>query len=376
MDNAVQSHSQAISLEDKFNTYCENIVFAILALGMIGFLYIFNITALDNGYSIVLKQVLYFFYAFLIFFFLLDIPQRFVQLLIRNIHIIFICNILVLIIAHITPLGAKINNATRWVKFGPVYLQPSEFLKYTTVLFIWWIYKSTNFQLMYKTILSISSIFLSAFLVGISPDIGTMAQIFLISFIIFFYTFPAKKSIVVPLILVAILGTFGFVSYKFSHIKKRIEAFKNPEVDLQNKNYQAHQLKISVYGTSLLGDGFGNSVQKLKYLPNAFNDFILGIIMEELGLLGLISLLVIFFYLFSNIIFCINLSSNGLGRMLLLSFFLYNLFNLLVNVLVCIGVFPVKGIALPFISLGGSYVVANLVFLGLAIKLNSIKKLE
>lgn len=376
MDNVLDLHSESISLEDRFNKHCDNVVFAILALGMTGFLYIFNITSLDNGYSVVLKQVLYFSYAFLVFFTILYIPQRFLQLLVRNIHILFLCNIFLLVLAHITPLGAKINNATRWIKLGPIYLQPSEFLKYNTILFIWWIYEFTHFQLLYKTILSICSIFLSAFLVGISPDVGTMAQIFLISFIVFLYAFPTKKSVVVPLILVAIIGTSILVSYKFSHVKKRIEAFKNPDVDLQNKNYQAHQLKISVYGTSLLGDGLGNSVQKLKYLPNAFNDFILCIIIEELGLFGLVSLLIMFFYLFSNIIFCMGLSSNRMCNLLLLSFFLYNLFNLMVNVLVCIGVFPIKGIALPFVSLGGSFVLANLIFLGLAIKLNGIKSLN
>lgn len=364
---------KAVLLEKEFNKYCENVVFAILLLGMIGFLYIFNITFLESGYSMVLKQVIYFCWAFITFFLISYVPDRFLQAFIKNIHIVFLCNILLMIVAYITPLGAKINNAVRWIKLGPIYLQPSEFLKYTLILFIWWLYEFTSLQLVYKTVAAICSISLAAFLVGIGPDIGTMAQIFFLSLLIYFSLFPTKKTIVISLIVIIILAILGFVFYKFPHIKKRIDAFKNPQVDLRDKNYQAHQLKIAMYGTYIFGEGFGNGVQKLKYLPNAFNDFIVGIVVEELGIFGLISILFVFFYLLSNIILCIYSSSNRLCNILLLSFFLYNLFNLVINVLVCIGFFPIKGIALPFISLGGSFVVANLIFLGLAIRLNRFK---
>lgn len=372
---AIDQSCQVNHTNIEFNKHCENAMFAIIVLGMVGLLYIFNITFLDNGYKMVLKQVIYFLCASLLFCLISFLPSLFIRIFIHNLHIVFIVNILLFVFAYFTPLGAKINNAIRWIKVGPIYFQPSEFLKYTTILFIWWLYEFTSLKLVYKTLLSLGSIILSALLIGISPDIGTMAEVALLSLLLYFFFFPAKKNVVIPLAIVIAGGAFLLLSFKFSHIKKRLEGFKNPEVELQGKNYQAHQLKISVYASPFYGEGFGNSVQKLKYLPNAFNDFILGIIIEELGLMGLIGLLALYFYLFSNIIYCISLSSHKLVKILLVSFFLYNLFNLIINVLVSLGFFPIKGIALPFVSLGGSFIMANFIFFGFAIRLNELKNL-
>jgi cell division protein FtsW len=166
-----------------------------------------------------------------------------------------------------------------------------------------------------------------------------------------------------------LIGAFSIFTYKFSHIKKRLESYKDPYTDVLGKNYQSFQLKVATYGAGFFGEGFGNSIQRFKYLPNAYNDFILGIILEELGILGLLIIIFVYFYLFSNLILCINICINKLASLLLTAFLMYNLLNVIINISVCIGIFPIKGINLPFISLGGSFIIANLIFLSLAINL-------
>ncbi len=350
--------------------YAENIIVSILILGLIGLLYILNITYLYNGYKVVIKQVIYFLSAFVIFFVILSIPAKFLNIIMRNLHIIFFCNLVLIILGYLTPLGAKINNATRWIKVGPLYFQPSEFLKYTSVLFLIWIYQYISINLTYKTIFSICSIICSAMLIGLAPDVGSMWQLLCVLLIILITMFPTKRSIMIPLTFIFLVSVFVISLYKFSHIKERLRAFKNPTLDLQYKNYQPNQLKMAIYGSNTFGEGFANSIQKLKYLPNSFNDFILAIIMEELGLFGLFTVLFVYFCIFSNIISYIYLCSNGVSKILLTSFLLYNLTNVLINTLVCIGLFPVKGITLPFISLGGSFIHSNLIFLGFGFRLD------
>ncbi len=177
----------------------ENIVCGIILLGFIGFLYILNITYLDSGYKIVLKHVIYFLWAFIMFFLILTLPCKFLELVLKNMHLIYLVTLTLLLCGYLTPLGAKINNAVRWIKMGPLYLQPSEFLKYICVLFIWWIYKYTNMNLTYKTILSLCSIVISAILIGLAPDIGSMALIIVVCVIILVFLFPAKKNIILLL---------------------------------------------------------------------------------------------------------------------------------------------------------------------------------
>ncbi|MFN7182173.1 MAG: FtsW/RodA/SpoVE family cell cycle protein [Planctomycetota bacterium] len=357
-----------MEVEKKKREHIENIVFGILLLGFIGFVYILNITYLEQGYKVVLKQVFYFSSAIILFFCVLSIPTGFLKVIVQNFHILFFVNLLLLIAGYLTPLGAKINNAMRWIRLGPLYFQSSEFLKYTTILFLLWIYQCSTLNLTSKTVLSICSIICSALLVGLAPDIGTMAQIMVVSFVILITLFPANKRVMVPLTIIFLISTLGFCIYKFSHVARRLEAFKDPTKDLLGRNYQPYQLKLSVYGSYLFGVGFGNSIQKLKYLPNSYNDFICAIIIEESGLLGLFMILFIFFYIFSNLLAYTRLCSNNITKTIFLTFLLYNFLNVVVNICVCLGIFPVKGITLPFISPGGSFILSNLLFLGLAIR--------
>jgi cell division protein FtsW len=146
---------------------------------------------------------------------------------------------------------------------------------------------------------------------------------------------------------------------------ERITAFLNPWTDPLDSGYQLIQAWIAVGSGGLLGKGLGFGQQKLFYLPESFTDFILAVIGEELGFVGILGICALFLFLFQTGIRISRSAPDYLGSLMAFGLTLLLSLQALMNINVVLGLFPTKGMPLPFISYGGSAFVANCVIIGI-----------
>jgi cell division protein FtsW len=151
------------------------------------------------------------------------------------------------------------------------------------------------------------------------------------------------------------------------HVSDRIRIYFHPELDLKGKGHQPHQARIASGSGGLLGRGFGESLQKLDYLPEARSDYIAAIFAEEFGFIGIISLIVLYMTI-GGLGFNIAIQSKTLEGFYLVAILTFLIcFQAFLNLSVVSGLLPSKGTNLPFFSRGGSSLLANFIALGLIV---------
>jgi len=264
---------------------------------------------------------------------------------------------IVLLVLIFSPLGETINGARRWLDVGPITVMPGELAKLAAILFVAW-YLSEDIS----RIMSIKR--------GILPVLGVMTV--LAGLIIKqpnLSTAITVCGIIVAMMLVAGmkwryffgaagLGVAGILSIllfmKDSYWYVRLTAFTNPFADSLGSGYQAVQSLLALGSGGLFGVGLGKSVQKNLYLPEPQNDFILAIIGEELGFVGVLILIVLYcLFLWRGIHVAIN-APDQFGLLLASGVVLMVAIQVILNIAVVTSSMPATGINLPFISYGGN----------------------
>ena len=280
--------------------------------------------------------------------------------------LILLACIAALILVHF--YGKVSGNARSWFDLGRVDFQPSEFAKIGLILWMSAFYdpkdQSKLLKWTYVLIPVVVSIgmFISIFL---EPDLGT-ALIFAFIAIYIFFSAPSSKKIRFVAGSLLIVGAIGaVVALKATDYgilgenqKARIKMLEhNPcsEEYFYNKGNQLCNGYIAINNGGITGLGIGNSIQKNLYLPAAYTDFIICIIMEETGLVGLIILLVLYFLLIWRILYIGHKADNITGKLLCNGACIYFISHIAVNLLGVFGLIPMTGVPLPFISYGGSF---------------------
>jgi len=272
-----------------------------------------------------------------------------------------ICCVLVLV-PHV---GMEVNGARRWIKLGPIQVQPSEMAKWATVLFLcWWMtVRPVNIEKFFGgflvTLLPIGVICLLV----VIQDFGTAALIGVCSVTIMLAGRVKwwHMALVLP---PAMAAAFWFVHHE-PYRWKRITAFVNPYAAPQGEGYHMIQSLLSFTTGGIFGKGLGNGIQKLGYLPEDTTDFIFSVICEELGLFG--AMLTVALYL--GIIYVswqiVMQKRDSFGR--LLAFGVGSMIGLqaIINIAVATVSAPTKGLSLPLVSAGGSGLVITCAALGL-----------
>lgn len=290
---------------------------------------------------------------------------------------VFIFCFVLLIIVLIPGIGKVSGGARSWIMIGSYQFQPSEFMKIGIFFILSKIITSEARKVSEaKTFIICLVIIVFTFgLIMLQPDFGTGLVILLASMILLFIDgFNIKYFIILSLI--GLLG-FGYLILSAPYRLERITSYLNPWEDPLGSGFQAIQSLFSTIPGGLFGQGFNNSIQKHFFLPEPQNDFIFAIVIEEFGLIGGV-LLIINYYLIISESFTISTNINdyylenkreynfykylGLGISLSLSF------QVIINMMVVVGILPVTGITLPFISYGGSSLVTS--FMGIGILLN------
>ena len=284
---------------------------------------------------------------------------------------------LVLLAALFVPsLGVDIGGARRWLKIAGLSLQPSEVAKVGLVLYLAHSLARKGEEVRHFFFGYLPPLTVSVFVAGlvfVQPDFGNAALLFLMAAILLFLGGARLSHL--ALTGVAALPAVYFLIETAAYRHNRVMAFLDPWKDPMKSGFQIVQSYLAIGSGGLSGLGLGNGRQKLFYLPEAHTDFILSVIGEELGLLGMMVVLLAFAILVVRG-FCIALKSPdifgyylGLGLTFLLGF------QAAVNMGVVTGLLPTKGLTLPFISFGGSSLVLNMVAVGLLLSISSRRQL-
>lgn len=286
----------------------------------------------------------------------------------------FLMVVLLVSLLGLSVYGSVFNKAQSWYDLGVITIQPSEIGKIVIILFLANYYNNhkdnlDNLWVLLKPILLTIVIFLS---VALQPDFGTAFVIFGIVILIF-YALPLKKQTRMPInklflggitvILLAFLITGG--SFLREYQLKRFNFFDPCERYEEETGYQLCNSLIAFKKGGLTGEGIGESTQKYLYLPESHTDFIYPIIVEEWGLI--VGLIILGLYCFM-LIRILNIAKNAtnLGNSIIAyGVFSYLLFHIGINLIGVMGIGPLTGVPLPFLSYGGSYTLTLLFSMGL-----------
>lgn len=296
--------------------------------------------------------------------------------LIAKISPIFYGIFLILLVAVLfTP---EVNGANSWFKINDTLsFQPSEMAKVFVIIFL--AYIMVKIQSKGKEEINrISKLGIIALIIGIplllivkQPDIGTaMAFVFATIFMLFVAGID-KKYIIISLILVAILVPVAYQFLLPEHAKERIDVYLNPELDPRGAGYNIIQSKLAIGSGKLFGMGFlkGNQTQ-LGFLYPKTTDFIFSVIGEELGFLVAGAVIVLYVILITKAVYVAKTAKDDLGSYIAMGIVGVFVFHMLENIGMTMGLLPITGVPLPFVSYGGSSLITNFICIGLLLNIS------
>ena len=276
--------------------------------------------------------------------------------------------VVLLIAVRVPPLRHKVNGSYRWLLLGPVNFQPSELAKFAVICWLaWWMSRVRRRAADFKpgVVMPMLGLGLVLALIMAEPDFGTT---FLIAFVgmLLMYLGGSRFKYLAVAGMLGLLGFAGMIMHNAVR-SRRILAFLWPDSYAKNEAFQLNEALHAFVLGGPTGVGFGASIQKQHYLPEAHTDFIFPIIGEELGLvatLTVVGLFVIFFILGMRISFR---APDQFGRLLAFGITMMITLQAAINIAVVTGCMPTKGLALPFISYGGSSILLTYTMVGVLI---------
>lgn len=288
----------------------------------------------------------------------------------RHSNKILLLSLILLILVLIPGIGTLRNGSRSWFKIGPFGLQPSEIAKVSLIIFLskYLEKNQNNLSNIKKSILPVLGIiFLFFGLIMLEPDFGT-GMVIVLSLMLILFISGVKLKFFASLGILGILGIAGLIIIAPYRLK-RILSFLNPWSDPLGSGYQIIQSLYAIGPASLLGLGFGKSIQKQFYLPEPQTDFIFAIICEEFGIVGAISVIVLFISLF-YIILKISLKQNNLfAKYLSFGLGMQIILQGTLNLCVVTSLIPVTGVTLPFFSYGGSSLLVSMISIGIILNI-------
>ena len=288
----------------------------------------------------------------------------------RHSNKILLLSLILLILVLIPGIGTLRNGSRSWFKIGPFGLQPSEIAKVSLIIFLskYLEKNQNNLSNIKKSILPVLGIvFLFFGLIMLEPDFGT-GMVIVLSLMLILFISGVKLKFFASLGILGILGIAGLIIIAPYRLK-RIISFLNPWSDPLGSGYQIIQSLYAIGPASLLGLGFGKSIQKQFYLPEPQTDFIFAIICEEFGIVGAISVIALFISLF-YIILKISLKQNNLfAKYLSFGLGMQIILQGTLNLCVVTSLIPVTGVTLPFFSYGGSSLLVSMISIGIILNI-------
>lgn len=325
----------------------------------------------NDPYYYVRHQLIFFFIGLILIYFIRKIDYK---LYYKYSNIILLGSFILLVLVLIPGLGQVRNGSRSWFGIGSLGIQPSELAKISLIIFTAkYLSKSEKTIKFFKngTLPILLIIFLFFGLIMLEPDFGT-GMVIVMSLMFMLFISNIKLSffgIMSTLGLGGIVALIIIAPYRLA----RILSFLNPWSDPLGSGFQIIQSLYAIGPSGLFGKGLGNSVQKHFYLPEPQTDFIFAIISEEFGFLGIMILSILFLTLFYNTI-KISLNQKDLfAKYLSFGLIIEIIFQTILNISVVIGLVPVTGVTLPFISYGGSSLLISMISIGIILNISRKK---
>lgn len=346
----------------------------ISILLLLGLLMIYNITATEildrklevSTQSMFLKQLFISFVAILCSIAVYLIGYK--KAVASSFTLLWIGGVL-LFLVYFPHIGKQINGAHRWISIFGVSCQPSEFMKYVIPMFFIFYCKQHKGVITWPIFCRLFGII--TFFIGLilfEPDNGTAAILFMQLLVLFFLAKINWKYWVIPLFfLFSVAASFAI---HMKHVPDRIRIYLHPELDILGKGHQPYQAKLAAGSGGMYGKGFGASIQKFNYLPEAKSDYIAAIYAEEFGFIGMLFLILLYMVI-ALIGFYIALHARDMEGFYLASVITFTIcFQAFLNLGVVSTLLPSKGTNLPFFSQGGSSLFANALALSLLLDIH------
>lgn len=289
---------------------------------------------------------------------------------------IFIISVIAALLVFIPGLGLETNGARRWIDFGFITFQPAELLKIGFVIyFAAWL---TNAKDKLHTIGHgiIPFIILLAITGGIlfaQPDTGTFLVV-LATGIAMFIAAGARWRDIFALGGIAAVSLSAF-AYVYPYVKDRILTFINPASDALGSGWQIKQSLIAIGSGEIFGRGFGQSVQKFQYLPEPVGDSIFAVAAEEFGFIGSILIIMLFLFLAFRGLKIAAKAHDNFSGLLVVGIVILIVSQSFINIGAMLGVMPLTGLPLLFISHGGSALLFALAEVGIVLNISKFKKI-
>ncbi len=270
-------------------------------------------------------------------------------------------------------LGTATKGAIRWIQIGGFQFQPSELAKPALIIYVAHCCIVQPKKL--NTLRGMINIFLFPIICIVLiavENLSTAIICFLIVVVIMFVASPKAYK----LIMIGLVGAIGATIFIFaeSYRGDRFDAWLHPETSPDG--YQTMQSLYAIGSGGLFGKGLGQSMQKMGFLPEAHNDMIFSVICEELGLFGAIGLIALFLMLLFRFKYIAECASDGFGGLIVTGILAHVALQMSVNIAVVTNTIPNTGVTLPFISYGGTSLVAMMCEIGLVLNVSRLSRLE
>ncbi|MBK6956980.1 MAG: putative lipid II flippase FtsW [Nitrosomonas sp.] len=300
-----------------------------------------------------------------------QVPMRIWQ---KYVTYLFMISVLMLVLVLIPGIGHEVNGSQRWISLYVVNIQPSEFVKLFMVLYTadYVSRKAGDLNSFLKGFLPITVVLsIVGFLLLLEPDFGAF---FVVTALVMSILFLGGVSLKIFIALIGILAIGLYELILSSEYRMaRVVAFMDPWADPYGKGYQLSHALIAFGRGEWFGVGLGGSVEKLFYLPEAHTDFLLSVLAEELGFVGVAAVILLFVWLIMRAFVIGRLAAklgNPFSALAAQGIGIWIGVQALINMGVNMGVLPTKGLTLPLLSFGGSSITANCIALAVILRID------
>ena len=346
------------------------ILFCVIVLLVIGLIALFSATQ-GADYEELKKQVMWLAISIPITILLIVIDYN----TISKVSIILYFVVIVSLIAVL--FTDSVNGATSWFNIGSISIQPAEFAKIiviiTLAMYISKIQEKNKNEIskIGKLLIALTIVAIPVLLIIKQPDYGTAIAFVIATILMLFVAGIKKRYIIVGTILVIVLVPTLYFYVLPDHAKSRIDVFLNPHLDPRGAGYNVIQSKLAIGSGEFLGMGVlkGNQTQ-LGFLYPKSTDFIFAVIGEEMGFIVAATVIIMYVILITKAIFIAKTAKDNLGSYIAIGIVGVFIFHMAENIGMTMGLLPITGVPLPFVSYGGSSLLTNLAMIGLLLNIS------
>ncbi|HIU11847.1 MAG TPA: putative lipid II flippase FtsW [Candidatus Onthocola stercorigallinarum] len=354
--------------------YDKLLLLAVIAIIIFGIIMIYSASSIwaeykyQDPFKFVKAQSAFFLLGLLCIFIISKLD---INILYKKANLILLICFILLVLVLIPGIGSIRNGSRSWFGIGSLGIQPSEFAKLGLIIYVAK-YLANNRKIIKDVkkgvlpILLVIGVFFV--LIMLEPDFGT-AMVIVLTLVVMIFISGVKLSFFIKVGLLGLLGIVGLIIIA-PYRMERIVSFLNPWVDPLGSGYQIIQSLYAIGPGGLLGQGFLNSHQKQFYLPEPQTDFIFSIISEEFGFLGILIVTSFIAFIFYRIIKIALKENNLFKKYLAFGLGFGIIIQSLLNITVVIGLIPVTGVTLPFLSYGGSSLLISMISIGIILNIS------